>query len=134
MSATLFGVMVIHVRPQMERLLLLPSDALMKEIALTQVFHSCKSVSLCVCVHSILSIFHLCFDFSFLKIFLIFRSFSHYSLSIKSPVISSLTKEVSFFLSFSLFFPYSLTVAGVNFLCFRRIFVSFYFIRFEQFC
>merc|ERR1719162_2378146 len=36
LESTLFGVLVIQVRPQLERVLNLPGDALMKDIKLTQ--------------------------------------------------------------------------------------------------
>ncbi len=36
-ASTLFGVCVLQIKPQLEKLLNLPNDALTKEIALTQV-------------------------------------------------------------------------------------------------
>ncbi len=36
--STLFGVCVLQIKPQLEKLLKLPADALTKEIALTQVY------------------------------------------------------------------------------------------------
>ena len=36
LESSLFGVLVVHVKPQLELLLNLPPDALTKEVALTQ--------------------------------------------------------------------------------------------------
>ena len=36
LESTLFGVLVLHIKPQLELLLNLPPDALTKEVALTQ--------------------------------------------------------------------------------------------------
>ena len=36
LESTLFGVCVIHIKPQLEKLLKLPADSLTKEIKLTQ--------------------------------------------------------------------------------------------------
>lgn len=44
LSNTLFGVVIIQIKPQLEKLLKLPTDSLQKEIKLTQVSPG-KSIS-----------------------------------------------------------------------------------------
>lgn len=44
LSSTLFGMCVVNVKPQLERVLNLPSEILMKEIKLTQVRKSSSNL------------------------------------------------------------------------------------------
>ncbi len=48
--STLFGVCVLQIKPQLEKLLNLPNDALTKEIALTQVVSPLSPFLINLCV------------------------------------------------------------------------------------